>query len=580
MGTPGVVMGLALHIADYARQSSRRANKSEASTTTQHDANTERAWKLIAALPEAASLASSITSYEDLGISAFSGKERPDFERMLQDCRMGRINVIIVYYISRFSRLEPLDAIPIVTELLNLGVTIISVTEGEFRKGNLMDLIHIIMRLDAAHQESKNKSVGVLAAKRAAFALGGYVGGKAPYGFVLTPTPIHTADGKIIVVQQLAHIPAQVDTIRWVWETIKRHMTTPFESHMKAHPGSLSGIVKQMNADPARFPTKGALYGKETTGSAWANVTLKRVLRDPRIAGYAAEPMYRLKADGTQSTNVESYRIVRDPETHQPLTPYTPIIPPAEWHELQEWLDGRGRGKGTSRAVTLLSGMGILFCECGNTAAAHTNSYRCKRRKILPGQHAGESAISQAALDDYVAGRVFALISTAEEDPETSDTLAEATRRHAKRVESPELASTRSLVVAERADALQALEELYDERDAGGFRSTVGRTRFLKAERTLEERLDSAEVQLRALEAAELPKLPIQEWLNSDSTEGDPLGEGSWWAGVSMAERREFVRLFVDRVEFKKATRRVPKLSLEVLRERVSITWAQTQEVS
>jgi hypothetical protein len=49
----------------------------------------------------------STTYYEDLGISAFTGVERPDFEKLLQDCRVGKINLLIVYCISRLSRLEP-----------------------------------------------------------------------------------------------------------------------------------------------------------------------------------------------------------------------------------------------------------------------------------------------------------------------------------------------------------------------------------------------------------------------------------------------------------------------------------------
>ena len=97
------------------------------------------------------------------------GRRPPDFDRLLKDCHEGRINLIIVYYISRLSRMDPLDAIPIVTELLNLGVTIVSLTEGEFRKGNLMDLIHLILRLDAAHSESKNKSDAVRGAKKTAW---------------------------------------------------------------------------------------------------------------------------------------------------------------------------------------------------------------------------------------------------------------------------------------------------------------------------------------------------------------------------------------------------------------------------
>lgn len=162
---------MTVHAAGYTRQSAARENKSEASPASQRAANKAR-------FDQVTGEAVWCGHYEDIGISAFSGKVRPDFERLLRDCRAGRVNMIIVYYVSRLSRMEPLDAIPIVTELLNLGVVIVSVTEGEFRKGNLMDLIHLIMRLDAAHQESKNKSIAVKGAAKAARDLGATSGAR------------------------------------------------------------------------------------------------------------------------------------------------------------------------------------------------------------------------------------------------------------------------------------------------------------------------------------------------------------------------------------------------------------------
>ena len=55
-----------------------------------------------------------------------------------------------------------------------------------------MDLIHLIMRLDAAHNESKNRSAAVYGAKQLAKEAGGYIGGTAPYGRDLTPETRYT----------------------------------------------------------------------------------------------------------------------------------------------------------------------------------------------------------------------------------------------------------------------------------------------------------------------------------------------------------------------------------------------------
>ncbi|MFB6554584.1 recombinase family protein [Streptomyces sp. NPDC056405] len=546
---PGVVTGMDIHAGVYGRQSVGRANKSEVSTVTQRAAGVAEAKRRGAV---------SVTEYEDLGISAFTGDGRPDFDRLLKDCHDGRINLIIVYYISRLSRMDPLDAIPIVTELLNLGVTIVSLTEGEFRKGNLMDLIHLILRLDAAHSESKNKSDAVRGAKKTARELGGYVGGKPPYGFRMVPATRTTADGRPVVIHVLEHDPDEVPVIQDMWARIKEHKDMPYRpGGGRRHPGSLTGICAQMTADGV--PTKGQRVGKKTKDSIWDPKTAMRILRDPRIAGYAATPVYKRREGGKLTSTIESYRIERDPETMKPVQAYPPIVPPDDWHELQKWLDGRGQGKGLSRGHAVLSAMDVLFCDCGAVMTSHRATtpnkaaYRCRRRKALPGQHEGECTISMQTLDLYVARRIFALIQTAEDDPETAVFLAEAARRYAAQTEQPEIVGERRSLVTERADAKHALEELYDREEAGDYDDPVGRRRFRERKERLLGRMERAEARLTELEKAATPTLPIHLWLPLGAGDVDPVGEGSWWEAATTQEHRDFVKVFVRRVTITKA---------------------------
>ncbi|MER5638335.1 recombinase family protein [Kitasatospora sp. NPDC002227] len=573
MSAPPAITGMDVHAAVYARQSDARENASEASTTTQRELGTAEAKRRGA---------KSVTYYEDLGISAFTGVERPKFEKLLQDCRAGRINLLVVYYVSRLSRLDPLDAIPVVVELLNLGVTIVSVTEGEFRKGNLVDLIHMFMRLDQAHNESKNKSVAVRGAKATALELGGYIGGKAPYGFELKAETRLTADGRPIVIQTLVHTKNEPGVIRDIWATIKKYKDQVYDPKRRRHPGSLGGIVNSMNNEVV-VPTRGATYGKKTKNSAWDTKTVKRILRDPRIAGFAAVPVYKVGENGKPTSTVESYRILRDPETMLPLQIYEAIIPPVEWYELQEWLDGRGRGKGLSRGESLLSAMEVLYCECGSVKTSHADSakavkrsYRCRRRKRLPGQHAGECTVSQAALDDHVARSIFELLREVEHDHEALAVLAEATRRFGVATESPERSRERATLVAERADAVRALEELYDDRKAGGFRGDIGRRRFVTEEAALLHLLEAAEARIAVLEEAATPVIPIAEWLPEDPA-ADPIGPGSWWESAPLAERRKFVKLFVDRITVSKAPERGGRAPVH---QRVEIEFAKRREAA
>jgi hypothetical protein len=281
---------------------------------------------------------------------------------------------------------------------------------------------------------------------------------------------------------------------------------------------------------------------------------------------------------------VIGHRIERD-ENGVPIATHEAIIPPAEWWELQTWLDSRGRGKGTARGKALLSGIDLLFCECAHTMKSHGNTvktakatYRCTRKRgvSVPGQHAGTCAISQPTVDDYVARRVFALIETAEGDEDTLAILAEATRLFGRTVESPEIAGERTALVGQRVETLTALNELYEDKAAGGYRGPRGRQAFINEEQSLTERLEAADVRLAELDALANPQLPLASWLARDDPSGDVLGPGSWWDRATLTERQAFVRLFVARVTVGKSE--IPSGRYPAGRsasDRVTIAWVQ-----
>ncbi|MFD7257831.1 recombinase family protein [Streptomyces sp. NPDC059874] len=586
------------HAAGYDRQSAERASGSVASPATQRAANKGEADRRIRAGEDVVW----INHYSEApGTSAFSGVDRPVWRKLVEDCQHGKINMIIVNYISRLTRQDPLEAIPELSNLLALGVTIVSVNEGTFTKGNVMDLIHLIMRLEAAHNESRNKSIAVRDAAALARSLGGHTG-RVPYGFDtefrMVPNPADR--GKLVQIRVLVHRTkklesapmAEPEVVQWLWREIKAHMDVPFLGGGAGsfHPGSISGLVVRLYNEG--IPTRGAEIGKKSADSDWDASVVKRILRDPRIAGYRAVTTYKTKPDGKRG-GFDGYRIERDPVTMKPLLlECGALIPPAEWHELQTWLDGRGRGKGLSRGQSLLTAMDVLYCAgdpekpgSGAVMTAHTrtgkdaklSTYQCKCKK---GVHTsgGSCAISYHLIDNYVAGRIFALVQTAEDDEDTLRILHEATMRFGKLTEAPETAGERSALVVERADAARALEELYEDRAAGAYAGPIGRKAFLKEQGILTFRMQGAEERLRDLEAAQNPVLPLGTWLASP--DGDPLGPDSWWAKADLADKRTFVKLFIDRIEVRKLTPgenrpgRVPNTA-----GRVKITWAEPEEI-
>ncbi|MBT3153068.1 recombinase family protein [Streptomyces sp. CHD11] len=574
MTTPKVVTGMNLHVAGYTRQSYGRVNGSETSPASQRAANHARFDLFAKESAHQGREAAWCGHYEDVGVSAYSGTERPDFERLLRDCRMGRVNVMIVYNISRLSRLEPRDAIPIVNELLSLGVTIVSTTEGMFRPGDTMDLIHLIFRLDAAHQESKNKSIAVRDAAALARSLGGYVGGKAPYGRRFRQEIRTTAEGKPVAVQLLDVEPAQADVIRRVWKMIQEGAGSVTSG--KEVPGSIGAVCRSLNAEAV--PTLGAARGKKSANSAWHPKTLITILRHPHLAGFDSDTVYNTTGRAT------SQRIRRDPDG-RPLETWEPILPPAEWFALQEWLDARPVRTNAPRSTALLSSQGIMSCACGYTMSVSNSerpSYFCNRPQGKPlrdmrGDHLGRSYISRSALDDYVVRSIFGVIAAAEYDDDSRAVLTRVAAHYAEIHETAETAQERRAVMQERADATRALTQLYDDADL--YRGDeIGRQRWANDVRTQQARVTAADTRLETLGREGTLTLPIHEWCASDGPEwnGDPLGPGTWWASASLEDRRSFVALFVKRITVRKALpseKSRGNKAAAVIEPRVTIDW-------
>ncbi|MFE2245261.1 recombinase family protein [Streptomyces lavendulae] len=571
----GTVSGTGWHSACYIRQSRKNANKSEASPEDQRD-------KTKAYVDSNADKGFTFAGfYEDIGKSGYDpDAERKGFDRMMNDARTGRINMIVVYYASRFSRQNYNVVLMQMLELFNLGVRVVSVTEGEFTNNNIMDLMNIVVKFEAGHNESRNKSIAVRGTFEKHREQGGWLGGHAPFGF---QTEKVLKNG--IAIQILKPREDEAETIRWCWDTIKAHR----DEHIKQgqrHPGSLAGLVHQMHIDDR--PTRGRRIGGVQKHAKWEVTTLNRILRDPRLAGYMAEP--NKKGEKAKW----AYRIQRDEQGNPLMYDYDPIIPRDEWWELQAWLDSRGRGRGLSRGESLLSALRndrdepILMCACGKSMCAYygggtspSPSYRCNFRNV-PG-HDGNNTMVQHHLDEHIGRRIFSRIAQAEDNMETAGFLLEATRRFARTQESPSNARERSQLVTERHEAAQHLLECEEDYRSVKDKGPATRRVVLEEMDAAEKRLGALDQRLRDLAEADAPMLPIAQWINSEVGNGDPMGEGSWWASADLESKRSFVALFIDRIVVHKSAMRGNRWVQYDASKRLTITFAgegEDEEVS
>ena len=130
--------------------------------------------------------------YADEGISATSMKHRDNFNRLIKDCEMGKIDMIVTKSVSRFAR-NVVDCLSVVRYLssLNPPVGVKFETEGISTLDSTSELILTVMAA-SAEEESKNKRNSMIWSLEKRFEKGRF----------LTPVLLgydHDEDGNLII---------------------------------------------------------------------------------------------------------------------------------------------------------------------------------------------------------------------------------------------------------------------------------------------------------------------------------------------------------------------------------------------
>ncbi|MGK3937128.1 recombinase family protein [Streptomyces caeruleatus] len=328
---PAPVTGMAHRVGVYLRQSEQRATGSAASTAAQQG-------ECLKALQQWGLSPDCVEVYEDLGISAFKDVERPAYQRLLRDARAGRIDVIMVHYMSRLSRRNAAETYDDLRPLLANRVRIISTGENrEFHTDNPLALMELLFKLQANHEESLNKSRAVKAAKALEAGLGGYTG-KAPFGFTLVRETRRSDNGKPISVKILTPDEEhEAPVVRRIVEIVEEWITRNDMS------GTCWSLARRLEAEG--HLTRGRKTAQRRADAIWDGRTVQRILRDPRIAGFACEGVYGFRRDGRPSNKIAEYRIVLD-DSGAPVPMYQPIVSPERWRRVQEWMADRHPGGG------------------------------------------------------------------------------------------------------------------------------------------------------------------------------------------------------------------------------------------
>ena len=267
--------------ADYARISRDKRGAAEG-VETQQGENADAADELGLTLTR---------RYADNDLSAYSGVERPDYERLLEDIEAGRIGTLIIWHANRLHRST--EEVQAFIKLARAHkVRLYSTTKGAFYNlDKASGRKELRDDTSEAEYESEHRGERVAIARKRQARQGVYGGGVRPYGW-----GVDTGRVRSVCVNPKA--PA----LERVWEDrpvldMTRHRPDEEAEIRRWADDLLSGVsMNQVLRDLAGrgVPTVAMSderavrrNGKAAVHGGWNSRTVQQILTSPRTSGHA-----------------------------------------------------------------------------------------------------------------------------------------------------------------------------------------------------------------------------------------------------------------------------------------------------
>lgn len=188
--------------------------------------------------------------YYDFGITGTKADCREGLQDMLNACRRGEINHILVKSISRFSR-STTDCLSIVRELLGIGVTIFFEKEN-IDTGSMESELILSILSSMAENESASISQNVKWSVQRKFQNGAFKLSYVPYGYT------RDENGDMVIE------PSEAAVVRFIFESVLSGKST-------------ETIAKGLQAQ--HIPTK--------KGGKWSSTTIRGMIANEKYTGDA-----------------------------------------------------------------------------------------------------------------------------------------------------------------------------------------------------------------------------------------------------------------------------------------------------
>lgn len=545
----------------YARQSKLNEDGSDASPLMQ--------WQAGEALCAARGYRV-VKRFRDVGKSGWDPSvKRDDFDEMMEWVQSGKCDVVVIFTLSRLTRMGAQEAFAIEKKMRDNAVSLVSVREPYLDTSDPIGAGIFAIIAGLAKQESDTKSAFIVNTKELARQAGGHVSGNAPWWGenvkkiaangvkYVTIAPTDNGRSTVLLMRQMAE---------------KEGLT----------PGA---IAEKLTANPETPPPgwrteagKNRVDARRKRGNfkqhpepRWTPQAVLRTLRDPRIAGMAAD---RLTSD--------KWTIRRD-DNGDPMHVHEQIITPAEWYVLQKAISTEGKMRRPYHGGTyMLTGWPIMFSYCGATTSTTVNDgiprYRSNRdRSGAKAMGVTRVSVRVDQTDEHVARKVWARVLSMDPTNEDDMTLmAAVAQRFARQQDTAGVAVECNEIEAQIKHTEQSLKEIYADRKAGLYKGAVGHAAFTEAVQAMQRTEKVCRARLTELRAQQVNSVtvPLDEW-RKGAPDADPIGEDSVWAEWGIIKRREFLSFWLDHVEIHPWPE---KGTTTDIAKRITVHWAEPEK--
>ncbi len=265
--------------------------------------------------------------YADAGISGTSAEKRPDFQRLLSDCRRGRIDKILVKSISRFAR-NAVDCLETIRALKAIGVGVCFEEQGIDTSEMTGELLTAMFSA-IAQKESESISGNMRWSYRQRMEKGTFLPSSMPFGYKIK-------DRSIVVDE------AQAEIIRRI-----------FNSYLAGQ--SMDEIAAQLNRE--NVPVK---IGKEDR--KWLQTAISYILSNER---YIGDSLWQ-KTYATDTLPARQIRNHGERQQYYAEATHAPIIEKEVYLAVQKLKSQRSKKYGSRNPYMENSLHKIIFCgKCG-----------------------------------------------------------------------------------------------------------------------------------------------------------------------------------------------------------------------